>query len=177
MLVTMEDQLRSGRGDDLAERRAVDERVFGLGEAVDGRMVHQNDTRQPLFAQRREHATQTPELLGPTLAGGIERRGCHRARDPDERDVIEALHERVVTRFTLPVHVAAHVVLEALRPLGAPSVGVVIPRNDRDRDRDRLELLHAQLELGLERQVGQIAGHDEAIEREFLHLFDHAIEE
>lgn len=177
VLVSVQDQLGAGSRDDLRECGPVGERVFGFGEPVHRRMVHQDNPCEAFLTQRLQNPAQASQLFRAALPGRVERRGCHRARDPDQGNIVKALDERIIPGLALSLHVGLHVALESLLALAAPRVGVVVAGDDRDRYRDRLEFFDAKLELGLECKVGEVTGHHKAVEAQFRRLLHHTVEQ
>ena len=140
--------------------------------------MHQQHPEGVLGRQVGQLPIERIELRAAEPAGGHQRRCRHRRGYADQRQRPAPAHER--KRRAVGLGIAAQIWLEGvdeMMPRGA-HIGVVIAGHDRDllRRADAFEPRLRRLELRLQRQIDEIAGHRDVVRPLRLQVGDQRIQ-
>jgi hypothetical protein len=169
MGMTMEDKLRSLLSDDGSEGFGVDQSFVGRDHPGFGRMVDQHDAKEapaPCFPQ---NFRQTPQLQRSEAAGSGKDPGGMRGAKADKGDGTADSQGRKKGFRLGFVRVGSHEIRpekEALLPGCGDQCIVVAGDYEYLGGRPQGSQLRVRLfEFGRQRQLGQVAGHDQLVER------------
>lgn len=199
VLVAVEHELGSAGREHLSKGVAVPERAaLGLAVGMD-RVVDQDHAKEPAPAEALEQRPQPFELPRPELAPRSEDRRRDHGAQTDQRDPIGEPERRIIRMARgrerarrcgepgreLDVDLARKLAAQVGRP-AIPAEGridrditVVIARNQEDLlgRTEPFQLGASDVELAGERDVGQVAGDQDAIEGLRLHVAKRGLED